>query len=77
MKLELYDRVKTLVERDGFPAGTIDVIVSFYANTEGCEVEVWDDRGYPEDVVTFSVRELELVKPEDYIEYPPIDWEDY
>ena len=37
MKKE-YSRVRTLVEKNGFPAGSIGVIVSFYSAGSACEV---------------------------------------
>ena len=53
-----YDLVYTNVEREGFPAGTKGVVVSLYGKGPGCEVELWDESGYPIDVVTFSAEEL-------------------
>lgn len=55
-----YDRVETLVEKDGFPAGTKGVIVSLYSTGPACEVEIWDENSYPVDVVTFTFSELKL-----------------
>ena len=52
------DRVKTLVEKEGFPAGTIGVVVSIYSEGTQCEVELWDADEYPLDVVTFSCDEI-------------------
>lgn len=53
------DRVKTLVEKEGFPVGTMGVVVSVYSEGPQCEVEVWDADEYPVDVVTYSVDEIE------------------
>ena len=55
-----YDRVETLVEKDGFPVGTKGVIVSLYSTGPACEVEIWDENNYPVDVVTFTFSELKL-----------------
>lgn len=52
------DRVKTLVEKEGFPAGTIGVVVSIYSECTQCEVELWDADEYPLDVVTLSLDEI-------------------
>jgi hypothetical protein len=52
------ERVKTLVEKEGFPAGTIGVVVSIYSEGLRCEVELWDADEYPLDVVTFSLDEI-------------------
>lgn len=52
------DRVKTLVEKEGFPAGTIGVVVSIYSEVTQCEVELWDADEYSLDVVTLSLDEI-------------------
>jgi hypothetical protein len=57
-----YSRVKTLVEKTGFPIGTIGVVVSFYGAGPACEVELWDEDMNPIDVVTYTLDELEEVK---------------
>ena len=44
-------RVKTRVDKDGYPAGSVGVVVSLYSSGSACEVEVWGEDGYPEDVV--------------------------
>ena len=36
------DRVKTLIEKDGYPAGTVGVVVSLYSSGLACEVELWN-----------------------------------
>ena len=56
------DRVRTLVEKEGFPIGTIGVIVSIYSSGPACEVELWDSNNYPVDVVTYKFSELETVE---------------
>ena len=43
-------RVKTLVEKEGFPAGTIGVVVSIYSEGPQCEVELWDTDEYPLEI---------------------------
>ena len=53
------DRVKTLVEKESFPIGTIGVIVIVYSSGPACEVELWDSDNYPMDVVTYKLCELE------------------
>ena len=54
-------RVKTRVDKDGYPAGSVGIVVSLYSSGPACEVEVWDEDGYPEDVVTYLLEELEVV----------------
>ncbi len=62
MKVKEYDKVKTLVEKDGYPAGSFGVVVSLYSTGPACEVELWDERNYPIDVVTYLLDELEVIK---------------
>ena len=57
-------RVKTLVEKEGFSAGTIGVVVSVYQGQMACEVEVWDENNYPVDVVTYLFTQLEEISEE-------------
>ena len=54
-----YSKVKTMVEKDGYPIGTIGVVVSLYSTGAACEVELWDKNEYPVDVVTYLIDELE------------------
>jgi len=54
-------RVKTLVEKSGYPVGTIGVVVSTYSTGPACEVELWDNNQYPVDVVTYRPDELERI----------------
>ena len=56
------DRVRTLVEKEGFPIGSIGVIVSIYTSGPACEVELWDYDNYSIDVVTYKLCELEAVE---------------
>jgi hypothetical protein len=59
MILKENDRVRTLAEKEGFPIGTIGVIVSVYSSGPAYEVELWDSDNYPMDVVTYKLCELE------------------
>ena len=61
MKFKEYDKVKTLVKKDGYPKATVGIIVSFYLDSDYCEVELWDTDGDPVDVVTYETKDLELV----------------
>ena len=54
-------RVITRVGKQGFPAGTLGVIVSVYKTGPACEVELWDKNEIPLDVVSFLFDELEEV----------------
>jgi hypothetical protein len=59
--MDILDKVKTLVEKEGYPPSTIGIIVSFYPDSDYCEVELWDCDEYPVDVVTYRTNELEVV----------------
>ena len=54
-----YDKVKTLVEKNGYPTGTDGIVVSLYTSGPACEVELWDEDGYHVDVVTYELSEVE------------------
>lgn len=56
-----YSKVQTLVEKDGFPAGAIGIVVSLYETGPACEVELWDSDLNPVDVVTYTFDELEVI----------------
>ena len=60
-----YERVVTLVDKTEagkcYPKGTIGVIVSLYSNGNACEVEIWDDTGYPINVVTYETNEVKVI----------------
>ena len=60
------DRVKTLVCKEGFPAGTVGVVVSLYESGPACEVELWDEEDYPIDVVTYKLNEIEVIPRSTY-----------
>ena len=61
MRIKEYDRVKTLIEKEGHPAGSVGVVVSLYSAGPACEVELWDENECPIDVVTFLFDELEVI----------------
>ena len=54
-----YSKVKTKVEREGYPIGSVGIVVSLYTSGPACEVEIWDCDGYPADVVTYLLCEVE------------------
>lgn len=41
-----------------FSSSTKGVVVSIYSSGPACEVEVWDDKNYPVDVVTYGLDEV-------------------
>ena len=54
-------KVKTLVEKSGYPVGTIGVIVSIYGTGPACEVELWNSNQYPVDIIAYRFDELERI----------------
>ena len=54
-------KVRTLVAKEGYPEGTIGVVVSLYSSGPACEVELWDETDYPLNVVTYLLCELEPI----------------
>ena len=54
-------KVRTLVDKEGFKAGTVGVVVSIYSSGPACEVELWDENDYPVDVVTYLFDELIVI----------------
>lgn len=61
MDVKEYDKVETLVRKKSFPAGSIGIVVSIYGSGPGCEVEIWDEKEYPVDVVTYEASELKVI----------------
>lgn len=60
--INVYSKVKTLVEKPNAKVGTIGVVVSIYADQKGCEVEVCDSSNYPYDVITYELSEVEEIE---------------
>ena len=54
-------KVRTLVAKEGYPEGTLGVVVSLYTSGPACEVELRDKTDYPVDVVTYLLCEVEPV----------------
>ena len=59
-----YMKVRTLVEKEGYPAGSLGIVVSLYTSGPACEVELWDANEYPIDVVTYLLKELQPLEEE-------------
>ena len=51
--------VRTLIKKGKYPIGSIGVVVSLYSSGPACEVEIWDKDGYPVDVITYLLNEVE------------------
>ena len=54
-------KVRSLVAKEGYPEGTIGVVVTLYSSGPACEVELWDETDYPVNVVTYLLCELEPI----------------
>lgn len=67
-----YSLVKSMVEKEGYPAGTIypvgtmGVVVYLHRGGVAYEVEVWDEDNYPIDVVTYEANEVREVPEDEY-----------
>ncbi len=64
------DRVVTLVDKktqEGttYPKGMIGVVVDVYADGKAGAIELWDDTGYPEDVLTYEATEVKVIPSKD------------
>ncbi len=60
--VEENSKIITLVEKKGYKAGTIGVVVSIYSMGSACEVELWDDNDYPIDVITYLFSEIKVIE---------------
>lgn len=65
------DLVKTLVDKDGYKAGTIGTVASFWADPRGIEVEVWDEDCISVDCITYTIDQVVLIEEKDYPKYLP------
>ena len=61
-----YSLVKSMVEKEGYPAGSIGVVVYLHRGGVAYEVEVWDFDNYPIDVVTYEADEVCEVPEDEY-----------
>lgn len=57
--IKVNDRVITLVAKEGYPSGTLGIVISIYALQKICEVELLID-GYPKDIVLYRFDEIEV-----------------
>ena len=57
-----YVKVKTLVTKEDIPAGSIGIVVSIYSTGPACEVEIWDEKENPIDVVTYLFTEIKEIE---------------
>ncbi len=55
------DKVRTLVNRERYPAGTVGLVVRVHLLDQTCDVSLIDEHDCPLDVITFLFGELELI----------------
>ena len=60
IKMKEYDLVRTLVDKEGFKKGSKGIVVAFYLDGKGVNVEIQDDNNHPIDVATYEIDEIEL-----------------
>ena len=61
LMIEENTKVRTLVAKEGHSAETVGVVVSLYSAGLACEVDLWDEKDYPVDVVTYLLSEIKPV----------------
>lgn len=60
------DRVKTLVESEGYKAGLIGVVIFVSQNSKYCDVELLGKDGYPIGVAGYETDKLLIIDPKNY-----------
>lgn len=60
------DRVKTLVESEGYKAGLIGVVIFVSTDGKYCDVELWGKDGYPIEVAGYETDKLLIIDPKNY-----------
>lgn len=53
--------VRTLVEKQGYPAGTLGIIVEIFIDKKSCDVQLLDEHSHPAEVVNYFFSEIEMV----------------
>lgn len=53
--------VRTLVEKQGYPAGTLGIVVDIFIDKKSCDVQLLDEHSHPGDVINYLFREIEIV----------------
>ncbi|MBP5254992.1 MAG: hypothetical protein J6Z23_06410, partial [Lachnospiraceae bacterium] len=54
-------KVRLLAAKEGYPKGTVGVVVRLYRSGPACEVELWNESDDPVDAVTYLLCEVEPV----------------
>ena len=60
------DRVKTLVESEGYKAGLIGVVIFVSPDGKYCDVELWGKDGYPIGVAGYETDKLLIIDSKNY-----------
>ena len=53
--------VRTLVEKQGYPAGTLGIIVDVFIDKKSCDVQLLDEHSHPTEVANYLFSEIEIV----------------
>lgn len=60
------DRVKTLVESEGYKAGLIGVVIFVSRDGKYCDVELLGEDGYPIGIAGYETDKLLIIDPKNY-----------
>lgn len=53
--------VRTLVEKQGYPAGSLGIVIDIFAEQKSCIVQLLDEHSHPCDIVNYLFNEIEIV----------------
>ena len=53
--------VRTLVEKQGYPAGTLGIVVDIFIDKKSCDVQLLDEHSHLAEVVNYLFSEIEIV----------------
>ena len=53
--------VRTLVEKQGYPAGTLGIIVDIFIDKKSCDVQLLDEHSHPAEIVNYLFSEIEVI----------------
>lgn len=53
--------VLTLVEKQGYPTGSLGIIVDIFAELKSCNVQLLDNQYHPQDIVNYLFSEIEII----------------
>lgn len=53
--------VRTLVEKQGYPAGTLGIVVDVFIDKKSCDVQLLDEHSHPAEIVNYLFSEIEII----------------